>query len=164
MKFSREKKCVGDVTPQNFERLTTWHWTEAVYRRFGGITSWIEQYSEKELNKILNDFTKARKKIQLLKGVDISVSQNKIDIENFIIRFVKQNPNTNFYFILPANFRLYFRTLEEHDFSKWVAIIKWLVAELEKYPNAKIYGFDTLDYSDNIANYHDIIQIGRAHV
>ena len=42
-------------------------------------------------------------------------------------------------------------------FYTWVAVLTWLIGELEAYPNTKIYGFDTLDYADNIANYSDLV-------
>ncbi|WP_416860394.1 hypothetical protein [Helicobacter ganmani] len=32
----------------------------------------------------------------------------------------------------------------------------WLVSEIEKYPNATLYGFDDIDYADKIANYKDL--------
>ena len=33
--------------------------------------------------------------------------------------------------------------------------LKWFVEESAKYPNVKVYGFDDLDYADNLANYCD---------
>lgn len=34
-------------------------------------------------------------------------------------------------------------------------MLKWFIKETSQYPNVKIYGFDDLDYVDNIANYKD---------
>lgn len=34
-------------------------------------------------------------------------------------------------------------------------MVKWFVRESAKYENAKIYGFDNLDYADNLDNYTD---------
>ena len=33
--------------------------------------------------------------------------------------------------------------------------MKWLIEETSKYPNVKIYGFDDLDYADDLRNYKD---------
>lgn len=36
-------------------------------------------------------------------------------------------------------------------------MLKWFVDEVAKYQNATIYGFDDLDYADDLANYCDDI-------
>lgn len=76
---------------------------------------------------------------------------------------LKKNYNTQFYFIIPSYSRLNYRKLSYGEyynkdselFSNYYAILSWFIKETKKYPNVKIYGFDDLDYADNIANYKD---------
>ena len=62
---------------------------------------------------------------------------------------------------MPTYSRLGYRTenfsVDSKSFYNRALNLKWFVQELEKYPNAKIYGFDALDYADDIANYIDFL-------
>ncbi len=75
-----------------------------------------------------------------------------------ILSFVEQNKTTKFYFIVPTYSRLNYK-INHHfggSFLQFHSTLLWLVSEIEKYPNATLYGFDDIDYADKIANYKDL--------
>ena len=91
----------------------------------------------------------------------------KAYLQETILKMIRENPQVEFSLIFPPYPRFFyalFPLLEEayhkgkngkEIFAETKAILKWLVAEVENLKNAKIYGFDDLDYTDNIANYCD---------
>lgn len=85
-------------------------------------------------------------------------------IKRSVFRFVKSNPHTNFHFIYPAHSRLFYlfpskiwtkNRSPQQLLQDLQYMLKWFVEESAKYPNVKVYGFDDLDYADNLANYCD---------
>ena len=76
---------------------------------------------------------------------------------------MEKYPQTHFYIIIPAYSRLFYRKEMEKGYFKnnsiyfytWKEILTWLIKETSHYSNVTFYGFDTLDYADNIANYKD---------
>ena len=78
-------------------------------------------------------------------------------IEN-IIQFVKQYPDTNFYFIFPPYFRYryaYWLSLDYEKFYLHHECIKFFVMLSEVYHNMHVYGFEDMDFLDDIKNYID---------
>ena len=72
------------------------------------------------------------------------------------MRFVKDNPKTQFHIILPTYSRLSYRLSPPQNFYAWAQIISYFISYCEQFGNVKFYGFDHLDYADNIANYNDL--------
>ena len=149
--FSQE--CSGVVKLENLDLLINWYQMDFYRSRFGGRINWINYYTGDEIKKALKELYIARENRVFIGNTDIS--QNVKDLQKFVIKHIKNHPNTNFHLVLPTHFRPYFRATPSDDFTKWSATIKWLVFELEKYPNAKVYGLDLLDYADDITKYKD---------
>lgn len=47
-------------------------------------------------------------------------------------------------------------------FAKFSASLLYLTKEIKKYPNVKIYGFDDLNFPDDIVNYADPIHFHQS--
>lgn len=148
----RESK---DCTGRDLEELLKWSNHEDLKILFGGFEKWLK-YGKKETIAMLKN----------IKDIPFVVKKDNFDLEKqrsyiqtYVLDFVAENPKTQFFFIVPTYSRLSYR-IGSGDFDNKVFYnralnLKWFVQELEKYPNAKIYGFDTLDYADDIANYRD---------
>ncbi|RDU63681.1 MULTISPECIES: hypothetical protein [Helicobacter] len=153
------------MTIKDTEELASFRNDEQVNKRLGGIQNWFVDY--KNVAQLLdladvirvNDFAKLQK-------VNVrDISNDKKYLDKFLLTFVRDYPQTNFYFIVPPYSRLNYNVYRlgkkpmtnSEYFYTWVAVLTWLIGELEAYPNTKIYGFDTLDYADNIANYSDLV-------
>lgn len=153
------------TTIKDTEYLASFGRDEQTNKRLGGIQNWFIDY--KKVGQLLdladvirtNDFAK----LQRTNAKDISNDKKYLD--KFLLTFVRDYPQTNFYFIVPPYSRLNYNVYRlrkksmtnSESFYTWGAVLTWLIGELESYPNVKIYGFDTLDYADNIANYSDLI-------
>lgn len=153
--FSKSQKCVGNTKD---ELYSGWIYDKKAKRLFGGIENWLKYFKgnaeiaiktiikksqEKEINKVVSDIS--------------DKYFYKKYINKFIFSYAKEYKNINFYIIIPTYSRLHYKlNYKNNYFYKWKKMIIYLVNESQKYPNVKIYGFDDLDYADNIANYKDL--------
>ncbi|MCW1361133.1 hypothetical protein OLQ22_09085 [Campylobacter jejuni] len=151
--FSKKEKCIGK---SNLDTLVNWGIENK--NEFGNFKNWNKNLLQsKELqDSVLNiqDFNP---------NYNIDISKNKNYIKQQLLKIINKHPNTRFYLIIPSYSRLNYRLCsfegyynkDSELFSKYQAVLKWLVKETSKYPNVKIYGFDDLDYADDIRNYKD---------
>ena len=158
LQFSSSTKCVGS---KDLETLIYWatRVDEIIY--FGGFNKWLENKKKIAVQEVI----KKLREMQTIspfntKPLTESVERQQRYIEKYLFSFIKEHPSTQFDFIIPPYSRLWYRldNLEfPNSFSKIKILLKWFVQEVQTLPNAKIYGFDDLDYADDIANYSDLI-------
>lgn len=160
--YSTKEKCVGK---EDLEKLTMWLDENTQY--FGGFENWKKYLQSNKLKnyylKVITQILNSKNDFNPPKNVDIE--KNKVILQEYLLSFIQKNKDTNFYFIIPTYSRLIYRLNNDDDnsyynknfilFSKFKALLKWFIKETSKYPNVKIYGFDDLDYADNITNYKD---------
>lgn len=148
----RESK---DCTGRDLEELLKWSNHEDLKILFGGFEKWLK-YGKKETIAMLKNIKDTP---FVVKKDNFDLEKQRSYIQTYVLDFVAENPQTQFYFIVPTYSRLSYRigsdNFDNKVFYNRALNLKWFVQELEKYPNAKIYGFDTLDYADDIANYRD---------
>lgn len=153
------------TTIKDTEDLASFGKDEQTNKRFGGIQNWFVDYKKVAQLLDLADAIKTNNFAKLQRTNAKDISRDKKYLDKFLLTFVRDYPQTNFYFIVPPYSRLNYNVYRlkkksmtnSENFYTWSAVLTWLIGELESYPNAKIYGFDTLDYADNIANYSDLI-------
>jgi hypothetical protein len=76
-----------------------------------------------------------------------------------MLGYVDSYPETNFYFYLPPCSRVYDALLAQYDPTGLVIYtksIKIVTNSLEKYSNAKLFGFGESPFVDDLANFMDI--------
>lgn len=150
--WSEKKKCVGK---KELEELLKWFDYEDVKQLFGGFENWLK-YGKKGTIAMLKNIKDTP---FVVKKDNFDLEKQRSYIQTYVLDFVAENPKTKFYFIVPTYSRLSYRIgsgdFDNKTFYNRALNLKWFVQELEKYPNAKIYGFDTLDYADDVANYKD---------
>lgn len=156
--WNKAKHCVGDKQSNIEESLVRWIEERDFAGKFGGIGNWIKP----SLKAVLEyNMQKLQEKSAEKENLPIQAIQEEIVQD--ILKFVEQNKTTQFHFVIPTFSRLSYKLNckqgeipESEAFMRFKEVVSWLVKKLESYPNAKIYGFDTLDYADNIANYNDL--------
>lgn len=150
--WSEKKKCVGK---KELEELLKWSNHEDLKILFGGFENWLK-YGKKETIAMLKNIKDTP---FVVKKDNFDLEKQRNYIQTYVLDFVAENPQTQFYFIVPTYSRLSYRigsdNFDNKVFYNRALNLKWFVQELEKYPNTKIFGFDTLDYADDIANYKD---------
>ncbi|MCR6577707.1 hypothetical protein [Campylobacter insulaenigrae] len=155
LKFSDNEKCVG--SEDKLEDLPKWIKGQRARKRFGGVENWsknIEEGVREDIKEI----------IQLYNGnyvhnysiADLNVLKKNINI--YIFDYAKMYPEIQFSLILPTYFRVYQKMMQVDGqyYNQWLDLVKYIILKTKTFENVKIYGFDNLDYADNIANYMDL--------
>ena len=163
--YSTKEKCVGKET--DLEKLIMWIDENTQY--FGGFENW-RKYLQSNNNKLKNYHLKIIAQIlnsnnSFNPPKNVNIEKNKAILQEYLLSFVQKNPNVNFYFVIPTYSRLTYKLNNDDEesyynkdfilFSKFKTLLKWFIKETSQYSNVKIYGFDDLDYADNITNYKD---------
>lgn len=161
LRWSKKAECVGDKN--DLETIAQTYRSERKY--FGGMINWTEWQKEQATKQyseyVKNDF---RPKSEETKRLNFD--EQKIYLQESILQIIKENPQIEFYLIFPPYPRFFYALfpLEEmyhkgrngkEIFAEVRQILPYLTQEVANLENAKIYGFDNLDYADNIANYCD---------
>lgn len=151
--FSKKDRCIGK---NDLDTLINWGIESK--NNFGGFEKWSKEWLESK--NFQNEILKAQ---DFQPNFNIDITDFKKYTEKYLLSFIKKHQQTQFYLVVPSYSRLNYRKLsygEYHNknselFSNYYAIISWLIKETSKYPNVKIYGFDDLDYANDIRNYKD---------
>lgn len=156
--WSKKKHCVGDSKAKIEDSLVSWIDWQDMKGRFGGFENWVKFKNNEQIKgafKVMSQYEKTESHLGTAKDLNMQIQENII---KNILSFVEQNKTTKFYFIVPTYSRLNYK-INHHfggSFLQFHSTLLWLVSEIEKYPNATLYGFDDIDYADKIANYKDL--------
>ncbi|MCR8679399.1 MULTISPECIES: hypothetical protein [Campylobacter] len=162
VRFSNQEKCVGKI--DDIYQITNWYKKNKAI--FGGFDNWIKNKDNDAIKQPLIDIKNGNLKNinnqDVWGGVDILAQQDYL--QKYLIRFFKDYPNTKFSIIIPTYSRLFYRMRNikgaYSDNSKyfyiWEKSLRYFITKSSNYKNVKVYGFDDLDYADDIANYKDL--------
>ncbi|WP_086269933.1 hypothetical protein [Campylobacter devanensis] len=163
IQFSDDERCVGNI--DDIYQITSWD--RGHKKIFGGFDNWIKHKNHNQVNQILIDIKNGNIKNidnqDIIEDIDILAQQDYL--HKYLIRFFRDYPNTKFSIIIPTYSRLFYHmsnTLSLHDdnskyFYTWEKSLRYFITQSSSYKNVKVYGFDDLDYADDIANYKDLI-------
>ena len=148
IKWSKSPECVGK---KELETILQWHLTDQ--EQFKGFIFW-----SKVMKKQAVKYLKIYEKGEVLPPYDKEKMQEYV--RKYVFELVAENPQINFYFIIPTYQRLAYKFPIDSGYPRWSKQIKemfvWFVNEGAKYKNARIYGFDDTNYPDTFANYKDL--------
>lgn len=159
--WSKDKNCVGksDSEARLEDSIVRWIDKEDIVGRFGGFENWVKFKNHEQLKDVFKTLSQyeasSPKENSIIEELNVAIQGN---ITKNILKFVKQNRQTQFYFVIPPYSRLNYKLNSKFggNFLQFQSTLSWFVSELGKYPNATLYGFDDLDYADEIANYKDL--------
>lgn len=136
---------------RRFIKLARWGLDSDFRHMFGGVENWLK-YNRQEAIKYFKNI-----KIEPFETKNTTHDFTKLQnlANNSLIKYIKQNPQTKFHLIIPTYSKFHYRVDSKDAFVKNREFYKWLIVEISKYPNAYVYGFDDLDYADNIESYRD---------
>lgn len=153
LRLSTSEDCVGK---KDLENLISLLWIKNIEHkaRFGGIHKWLENKDNVQIKDTIKELANmSYPPLYNPKPFTDSIQSNQKYLEENLLVFVRQNPRVKFFIVIPTYSRLFYRLNDEFQ-PKAKVILKWLVSQ--NLPNMKIYGFDDLDYADDIANYKDL--------
>ncbi|WP_096024627.1 hypothetical protein [Campylobacter lanienae] len=164
IQFSDNEICLGNI--DNIYQITNWY--KGYKEIFGGFDNWIKHKNHNQVNQTLIDIKNGNiKNIEKEDIGDISPQQDYL--HKYLIRFFRDYPNTKFSIIIPTYSRLFYhmqnilmQNIEIYKdnskfFYTWEKSLRYFITQSSSYKNVKVYGFDDLDYADDIANYKDLI-------
>ncbi|WP_096014817.1 hypothetical protein [Campylobacter lanienae] len=166
IQFSDNEICLGNI--DNIYQITNWY--KGYKEIFGGFDNWIKYKNNNEINQTLIDIKNGNIKNidnqDIIGYIDILAQQDYL--HKYLIRFFRDYPNTKFSIIIPTYSRLFYhmqnilmQNIEIYKdnskfFYTWEKSLRYFITQSSSYKNVKVYGFDDLDYADNIANYNDL--------
>jgi len=155
--FNGECRWGGE---KNMDRPCEWIIYADHASRFGDIANWGKYHQNNQLNWLVHHQLPDNLKISAGKYTQPSIeTQNKIDayLNDYVFSFVTEHPETTFYcYYCPASMLL--RAFQSRDdslslFSMW---LNRTVELGKKYPNFKLFGFDNLSFTSDMARYKDL--------
>ncbi|WP_086276265.1 hypothetical protein [Campylobacter vicugnae] len=167
VRFSNQEKCVGNI--DDIYQITNWY--KKYKEIFGGFDNWIKNKYNEPINQTLIDIKNGNIKNidnqDIIGDIDISPQQDYL--HKYLIRFFRDYPDTKFSIIIPTYSRLFYRMQNikgvysdnSKYFYTWEKSLKYFITQSSSYKNVKVYGFDDLDYADDIANYKDLAHYNK---
>ena len=161
MTFSSSKTCIGDR--KGLDRPGAWYYFKGHSMRFGGLDKWFAAKNNGQIKRVFRSISLTAKqvkqgKIMSLKGIYVKIEKAKKYIDQYIINLAKNHPNIKFLMVFPPYSRVYYATWAQYNkelFIMYQAIVKYLANKSENLNNLSIYGYDDMDFVDNIAYYKD---------
>ncbi|RDU72930.1 hypothetical protein CQA66_03340 [Helicobacter aurati] len=121
-----------------------------------GVEAWLLRNDTKKNKALFTNLRNFNNEPYVVTPHHIDITRHRQYLRENILFLASKYPNTRFHFVIPTYTRLTFRLKDEvHDFYQWKIILTLLVEMAKEMPNVRIYGFDDLDYADNLANYFD---------
>ncbi len=107
------------------------------------------------INYVMYTYEEPEKAEQVYTEEDV-LPTTKANLEQNIIPFVRDNPDTQFYFFFPPYSILYWHNLQQENFyDAAFAQYQYVADELLKYDNVNLFYFQTMDEVTDLNNYAD---------
>ena len=158
--FSNAPSCIGVKT--DLDRPNAWYSHPNHTSRFGGVENWIKYYRNSQLHPIMTEkIPNAVEKKQANISNEVSaetIEQINTTIGETLEVFIKKYPQTHFYcFFNPDS--ILSRSMEDArgEFGFYKEFVMASVKILTPYSNVKIYGFDNLEFTQDLSYYKDLV-------
>lgn len=158
------KIAIPKCRTSDFDRPNAWFKIKTHSVRFGGFNNWIKNKDDWQIEDAFKDIKNAildlkNAKFQSLENLDDEIVKSKKYVDEYVLKFVLQNQQTEFLLVLPPYSRIH-NSIEFHtkkrDFLVTKEILRYLVQKSVEFKNLKIYAWGDTNYPDNIANYKDL--------
>lgn len=128
--------------------------------RFGGLRNWVVNIEKQGISQFLyEDVPYVIHKLENKTEPETDSLEAICSVFNRdIVNFIKNNPETEFYLFFPPYWRYVFAAWKQSsikDYEIHKDVVRYFVHLSEKYDNLKIFGFETENFVDDIANYKD---------
>lgn len=152
-KHGKDKNTIGYNCPD------TWGDSCVFMSRFGGYKNWALCALKdvlKEIEKGKQDSQKQLKKQE----ISTAIKNSEVYLEESIIRYVRQNPQTEFHLVFPPYSRIMYAIWHQYNLKNAAiheAVVRYCVKQASLLSNLHIYGFEDMDLSDDISSYMDYV-------
>lgn len=156
-------QCMGKKV--DFDRPNTWHTLPSQSARFGGLHNWLNMKNNDQVKNAFDSIIGATKALKQGKKIiddnlDYNVMKSRRYIDNNLIKYIANYPDTEFLLILPPYSRIKFAIDAQYNqlsFRRYKASIRYLVSKSVQFKNMNVYGWGNHAFVDQISNYKDLI-------
>ena len=145
-----------ETTKINKDTPTTWTYNESISNRLGSFEKWASINIVQVVN-INNTLKDATEKISKEEFSYLDYDFNKEYLDKNLLDVFRKYPDTQFILIIPPYFiaqnAIYFQVYKNFENAQKSSLF-YLIKQ--KPSNVKIYGFDDMGFTDDIANYVDL--------
>ena len=169
LKNSCKKLLPGTRRPE-LDTLYEWSTIPKYVRRFGGLEKWLAAKNDFQMQAAFKLILTGADKIQNKKIPRFTVAKKtqyqKNLQESFIFYIVQEaetHPDTQFYLFFPPFSRIRYAVWQQSNpdyFKLYTRYIHFVADTAQQYDNIYVFGFDALDFPDDIANYKDTKHYG----
>ena len=137
-------------------------WGDRTKQRFGGLENWIKTYKDKDMQTTMQMLSAAA--IMALNGYQPQnllntyyLEKYQKDLDNNVLKFAKDYPNTEFVLVIQPYFMAY-NSILRFSADGYSALQKELIRYVlnQKLSNIKLYAYDYLDFTYDVGNYMDL--------
>lgn len=181
LKATRFIFCQNNLLPVNLrcqdvredlETLVSWKNNQGHAGRFGGLEKWLGKENDVQTKVALKEIVSTIEAIEsgkvgsfdALLVTETAVRQAR-RVEEIIIQ-AGRYPATRFDLFFPPFSRLNYALRKQGDpgsFQQYLETIDLTVKMAAQYPNVRIFGFETEDFLDDLANYKDTQHYHHRH-
>lgn len=150
-----------ECTKTDIDRPTAWYNGRA-QQIFGSFDNWIKypKLVEQDLPEIIKAVDNIKNNnIQQPADLTEEINNAKKYIDDYLLSFVKQHPETEFYVFMPPYSRIQNAIQAKTQYNDFIFTkesLRHVVKASSQYKNLKIYAWGNSDYPDDIGNFSDL--------
>ncbi len=156
-------RLILNPPPNSIDLPNPWIVDEKTTVRFGGWKNWIVNPApswEKDFIPTRLPFAAESSLRKTELGSPIKLKREKLEyIRNYVLYIAGRYKQTKFHLIIPPYYRYVHANDRQNDQNKYLqyqAAIRYIVSRSRFYRNVKVYGFDDMPFTADIANYTDL--------
>ncbi|MCI5164863.1 MAG: hypothetical protein D3903_01935 [Candidatus Electrothrix sp. GM3_4] len=161
------KDCTKELPGARRKSLNELYpWFPYYVKAFGGARAWcywsttsipFKDFLEAEINAI-DKIDKGHKSTWTEKQLDHYRDNARNKFKTYLLPLIKEHPETDFLLFFPPYSRLLYSIQERYGtiyYQSYPLFIEDIVHLSSSFPNTRIFGFDDIDFTSDIANYKD---------
>lgn len=170
-RWSDSPACLGESADPG--KPYAWSGKRENMARFGGIEKWCESASNVLVEDSVEKIRQAARAIADGKPLRLTeteiarrLASSRDYVNAYIIDHVKRHPETQFYLVFPPYSRAQYAIWHQYRLVNPIlheAVIRMLVDASTRLANLRVFGFEDDAYSDDIANYMDVVHAHPDH-
>lgn len=146
-----------DIIYTDIDKANDWEKEKFYNRRFGGFENWKKYYPEdSQIKDVFDDIYKSNDNIYTQDIDNVFKQDIQKYFDDYVFQIVKNNPKTEFNFIISprCNLQLALDTRSD-EFKKIKYAMTVFTYESDKYKNSKIFAFDNENIIGDIKDFKD---------
>lgn len=158
---------------KDYDMPYNWSGIRVNSQRYGGLEKWFAAKNHHQIKEAFADISKSAKRgnstrlkeTAFTEAELATIEKAKAYCDEYVIKFVKEHPSTEFYLFFPPYSRIRFATWYQDDKSAALVhqgVVRYFVEMAAQYKNLHIFGFEDQPFLDDISLYRDTLHYHEA--